>query len=37
MRLLPGEETRLLLFLAAELARKRRGRGLSSPRPKRPR
>jgi len=29
MRLLPGEETRLLLFLAAELARKRRGRGLA--------
>ena len=28
MRLLPGEETRLLLFLAAELARKRRDRGL---------
>jgi urease subunit gamma/beta len=29
MRLLPSEETRLLLFLAAELARKRRGRGLA--------
>jgi urease subunit gamma/beta len=28
MRLLPSEETRLLLFLAAELARKRRERGL---------
>ncbi len=28
MRLLPGEEDRLLLFLAAELARRRRGRGL---------
>ena len=29
MRLLPSEETRLLLFLAAELARKRRGRSLA--------
>ncbi|HWK29541.1 MAG TPA: urease subunit gamma [Solirubrobacter sp.] len=29
MRLLPGEEDRLLLFLAAELARKRRARGLA--------
>src|SRR5919107_6345071 len=29
MRLLPGEEDRLLLFLAAELARRRRGRGLA--------
>jgi urease subunit gamma/beta len=29
MRLLPSEEDRLLLFLAAELARKRRGRGLA--------
>ena len=28
MRLLPREQDRLLLFLAAELARKRRGRGL---------
>jgi urease subunit gamma/beta len=28
MRLLPGEEDRLLLFLAAELARRRRARGL---------
>ena len=28
MRLLPPEQDRLLLFLAAELARKRRGRGL---------
>jgi urease subunit gamma/beta len=28
MRLLPSEESRLLLFLAAELARKRRARGL---------
>jgi len=28
MRLLPREEDRLLLFLAAELARRRRGRGL---------
>src|ERR1043165_6081671 len=28
MRLLPGEQDRLLLFLAAELARKRRARGL---------
>jgi urease subunit gamma/beta len=29
MRLLPREQDRLLLFLAAELARKRRGRGLA--------
>jgi urease subunit gamma/beta len=29
MRLLPSEEDRLLLFLAAELARRRRGRGLA--------
>jgi urease subunit gamma/beta len=29
MRLLPSEESRLLLFLAAELARKRRARGLA--------
>jgi len=29
MRLLPGEEDRLLLFLAAELARRRRSRGLA--------
>src|SRR3954454_609138 len=29
MRLLPSEEDRLLLFLAAELARKRRDRGLA--------
>src|SRR3954447_1428010 len=29
MRLLPSEESRLLLFLAAELARRRRGRGLA--------
>jgi urease subunit gamma/beta len=29
MRLLPSEENRLLLFLAAELARRRRGRGLA--------
>lgn len=29
MRLLPREEDRLLLFLAAELARRRRGRGLA--------
>jgi urease subunit gamma/beta len=29
MRLLPGEEDRLLLFLAAELARRRRARGLA--------
>jgi urease subunit gamma/beta len=29
MRLLPREQERLLLFLAAELARKRRGRGLA--------
>ena len=29
MRLLPREEDRLLLFLAAELARRRRDRGLS--------
>src|SRR5919107_2104856 len=28
MRLLPSEEDRLLLFLAAELARRRRARGL---------
>jgi urease subunit gamma/beta len=28
MRLLPREQERLLLFLAAELARKRRARGL---------
>jgi urease subunit gamma/beta len=28
MRLLPGEQDRLLVFLAAELARRRRGRGL---------
>jgi len=28
MRLTPGEEDRLLLFTAAELARKRRGRGV---------
>ena len=28
MRLLPREQDRLLLFLAAELARRRRGRGL---------
>ena len=29
MRLLPGEQDRLLLFLAAELARRRRARGLA--------
>jgi urease subunit gamma/beta len=29
MRLLPGEQDRLLLFLAAELARRRRSRGLA--------
>ena len=29
MRLLPREQERLLLFLAAELARKRRARGLA--------
>ena len=37
MRLLPGEETRLLLFLAAELARKRRAAASRSRRPRPPR
>ena len=34
MRLLPREQDRLLLFLAAELARKRRGAGSGSTRPR---
>ena len=36
MRLLPREQDRLLLFLAAELARKRRATGAPTPRPRRP-